>query len=89
MAHTLALLAVARGERNATWIASAALDRYLKSVGQPQIYGTQYFKDPKSGWTQNPMEETLVNDRMRLIVTSSSSWRSIAPRLKSDSCGNV
>ena len=42
LAHTLALVAVAKGDQGAAWIAAATLDRYLQSVRQPQIYGTQY-----------------------------------------------
>ena len=64
LAHTLATLAVLRGDREAAWIASATLDRYLQSVGQAQIYGTQYRRD-ESGWTQQPMDTGLVSDELR------------------------
>jgi hypothetical protein len=41
-AHTLAIVAVARGNSDAAWLAAASLDRYLQAIGQPQVYGTQY-----------------------------------------------
>jgi len=36
------LVAAAKGDQGAAWIAAATLDRYLQSVRQPQIYGTQF-----------------------------------------------
>lgn len=42
LAHVLAMAAVAKGEPRGRWIAAATLDRYLHSIGQPQIFGTQY-----------------------------------------------
>jgi len=36
LAHALAMVAVARGRRDATWIAAATLDRYLQRIGQQQ-----------------------------------------------------
>lgn len=41
-AHALAVIAAARGKPSAAWIAAATLDRYLQSIGQPQVYGTQF-----------------------------------------------
>lgn len=41
-AHHLANVALKLGYRDAAWISAATLDRYLLSVGQSQIYGTQY-----------------------------------------------
>jgi hypothetical protein len=75
LAHTLAMVAVAKGRSDALWIASATLDRYLQNIGQPQIYGTQY----KSSWdfvagapdmskavtTQAPYDRSLVPDALR------------------------
>lgn len=63
-AHALALIAAARGKSAATWIAAATLDRYLQSIGQPQIYGTQ-FQNKDGKWTQAPYQEDLLSDAMR------------------------
>jgi hypothetical protein len=35
------MVAMKLGHEEAPWIAAASLDRYLVSIGQPQIYGTQ------------------------------------------------
>ena len=40
MAHTLAMVAVARGDADARWIGAATLDRYLQAIGRPQVYRT-------------------------------------------------
>lgn len=63
-AHALALIAAARGKPAATWIAAATLDRYLQSIGQPQIYGTQ-FQNKGGTWTQAPYQQNLLSDAMR------------------------
>jgi hypothetical protein len=65
LAHTLAMIAATKREPNAVWIASATLDRYLQSIGQPQIFGTQ-FKHPKDGAvTQDPFDRSLISDALR------------------------
>ncbi len=65
LAHTLAILAAARGRPDATWIAAATLDRYLQSIGQKQIYGTQFRSRPGQPTTQEPYDRTLVSDALR------------------------
>ena len=64
-AHTLAMIAVARGNAGGLWIATATLDRYLKAVKQPQIYGTQFNKSKDTPWTQEPYDRTLIPDELR------------------------
>lgn len=66
LAHSLAIIAVARGRSDATWIAAATLDRYLNSVGQKQIYGTQYSIPPDQPATQEPYDRLLLSDTLRL-----------------------
>ena len=41
-AHILAVQALIHGTGADKWIAAATLDRYLQSVNQPQVFGTQY-----------------------------------------------
>jgi hypothetical protein len=65
LAHTLAMIAVARGNPGALWIATATLDRYLNSIGRPQIYGTQFHNSKDAGWTQEPYNRTLISDELR------------------------
>lgn len=64
-AHALAVIATARGRRDAAWIAAATFDRYLQSIGQPQAYGTQYHWQDKQPATQEPYDRTLLSDAMR------------------------
>jgi hypothetical protein len=65
LAHTLAMVAVARGNAGALWIASATLDRYLHVVGKPQVYGTQFTFEPNHSLTQEPFNRELVSDALR------------------------
>ena len=67
LAHALATIAIARGRPDATWIAAATLDRYLQSIGQPQVYGTQYTID-KGKASQEPYDRTLMPDALRLAT---------------------
>jgi hypothetical protein len=64
LAHTLAMIAVARGQSSAIWIATASFDRYLNAIQQPQVFGTQYYNKP-GGWTQQPYNRTLISDQLR------------------------
>jgi hypothetical protein len=65
LAHTLASVAVAKGDAEALWIAAATLDRYLQSVGKPQIYGTQFKPLPHKNFTQEPYKRELISDALR------------------------
>jgi len=65
LAHTLAMVAVGKGRQNALWIASATLDRYLSSVKQPQIYGTQFHSGLDQPMTQEPYDRDLISDSLR------------------------
>jgi hypothetical protein len=65
LAHTLAVIAAARGRKDATWIAAATLDRYLQRIGQKQIYGTQFVTPNGGHTTQDPYDRSLVSDALR------------------------
>jgi hypothetical protein len=65
LAHTLAMVAVKKGEGSAIWIAAATLDRYLQSIKQPQIFGTQFLTPANGPVTQEPYDRTLVSDALR------------------------
>ena len=64
-AHALALIATARGKPSATWIAAATLDRYLQSIGQPQIYGTQFTMKAGKMSQAQPFHSNLLSDAIR------------------------
>jgi hypothetical protein len=61
-AHTLALVALAKGDRSAAWIAAASLDRYLRAIDKPQIYGTNF---DTGTLNQEPFDASLVSDALR------------------------
>jgi hypothetical protein len=66
LAHSLAVVAVSKGDDTALWTSTAALDRYLQSIGRPQIYGTQFKPERKNGVTQEPYNRDLISDALRL-----------------------
>jgi hypothetical protein len=64
-AHLLAMVATARGNTDAVWIASATLDRYLHAIGKPQVLGTQYSIPKGAPATQEPYDRALLSDPLR------------------------
>ena len=65
LAHELSIVAVALGDSEAAWLVSRTYDRMLFNMGHRQRFGTQYRGDKVL-----PMDETAVNDRMRLALKS-------------------
>ena len=65
MAHALAMVAVSKGQSGAVWISTATLDRYLQSIHQPQIFGTQFNTPGKEPTTQEPYNRSLISDALR------------------------
>ena len=65
-AHELAMKSAEIDPSNmrAKWLAAAAQDRYLRSIGKPQIYGTQ-FKLIDGVWKLEPIDESAVTDEDR------------------------
>lgn len=59
-AHVLAVEGLIRGGSTDKWIAAATLDRYLQSVNQPQVFGTQYTGDKAAGNTPKPQVDPHV-----------------------------
>lgn len=47
------------------WLYAAATDRYLLSIGKPQIYGTQYYKEEGSPWVQENYDSLKISDEER------------------------
>jgi len=58
-AHSLAVTAVSKGLHEAMWLSAATLDRYLWSIRQPQIFGTQF------GGDQEPYDRKMISDDIR------------------------
>jgi hypothetical protein len=66
LAHSLALVALAKGDAAALPIATATLDRYLQKTGRPQIYGTQLNKQFGAPWTEEPYDRAAIPDALRV-----------------------
>ncbi|UWZ84313.1 hypothetical protein [Occallatibacter riparius] len=64
LAHVLAVTAASKGFFHAKWMAAATMDRYLLSIGQPQIFGTQSRME-NGKWTMEPYARTAISDALR------------------------
>lgn len=84
LAHEMAMkaLAIDSTYMRARWIAAASKDRYLQSIGQPQIYGTQ-LRTVEGRWSLEPIDTTAVTDaeRARWGVRSLARQRAWAAEL--------
>jgi len=64
LAHVLAVTAVGKGDGSSKWLAAATLDRYLQSLNQPQVFGTQ-FRKADGVWTMDPYDRAAFSDAIR------------------------
>lgn len=85
LAHILAVDAIEKGRAAARWIAAATLDRYLQSVKEPQVFGTQYLLSGSAA-TQEPYDTTLLSDALRqeFCVTSYAGQQQNLSAMKQD-----
>lgn len=65
LAHVLAMAAQNSGRPGSAWISTASLDRYLHSIGQPQLFGTQYRNQPDGALAQGDYDRALVPETLR------------------------
>jgi len=63
-AHVLATTALGKGFAPAKWLSAATLDRYLRSIEQPQIFGTQFGRGPADD-DMSPYDKDMLSDRIR------------------------
>jgi hypothetical protein len=65
LAHELCVVAIAKGEERAKWLAAASEDRFLGSIGRSQRFGTQYNSSgPNAPYRLAPVEDG-VTDALR------------------------
>jgi len=64
-AHVLAVTAVSKGFNSGIWLCAATLDRYLQSIKQPQVFGTQFGSVGDGPTTQDPYDKEMLSDRLR------------------------
>lgn len=61
--HVLAVLAASKGTSAAMFLSAAALDRYLRSIGRPQVFGTQLTR--QDGKATNEPFDRSMSDGLR------------------------
>ncbi len=66
LAHLLSSTAVGMGG-SGKWMMAATMDRYLQSVKQPQIFGTQFITKDGHSWTMEPYNRTTLTDAERAL----------------------
>lgn len=66
LAHIFATEAVVLGYTKAKWISAATLDRYLQSVGQKQVFGTQY-SDEKFAYYRQHRNSPDLAEKLKSI----------------------
>ena len=59
-------IAIEKDSTISKWLYAAATDRYLLSIGKPQIYGTQYGKIGDKPWKLDPIDTTKISDAERI-----------------------
>ena len=65
LAHEFCVVALAKGERSARWLAAATEDRYLMNLKLPQRFGTQYFSSGPNQPTRLHEVVPGVSDALR------------------------
>lgn len=66
LAHLLSSTSVSMGG-NGKWMMAATLDRYLQSIKQPQIFGTQFITPDGHTWTMEPYNRLTLTDSERAL----------------------
>ena len=66
LAHLLSSTSVAMGG-SGKWLMAATMDRYLQSIKQPQIFGTQFHTTDGKQWTMEPYNRTTLTDAERAL----------------------
>jgi len=67
LAHELAMISIALGNRDAPWLAAASYDRLLVSLGRGQRFGTQYGAKNGEPIRMQPVDAG-VTDAMRAAM---------------------
>jgi hypothetical protein len=67
LAHVLAVTAVSKGFYAARWLSAATLDRYLHSIKQPQVFGTQFGSLYDSSDDQGSYDKEMLSDSLRAL----------------------
>lgn len=69
-AHRLSTMAALGGHRGSRWLLAASLDRFLMSIGLPQVYGTQFERNEEENRYQLRLpidDSTVLHFEKRLL----------------------
>ena len=68
LAHILATAAAFQGHEPAIKLSASTLDRFLRSIGRPQVLGTQLGKLPgEDQWSPEPFDREVLPDFVRQL----------------------
>ena len=68
LAHILATAAAFQGHESAIKLSASTLDRYLGTVGQPQVFGMQLHKMPwEDDFSPEPFDREMLPDFVRQL----------------------
>ncbi len=85
LANELAALALDLGNPNAPWLYASTMDRYLRSLGKPQRFGTQYVARGRCNYVLAPVERaTTDEERLRYGVPMLADARAMAVELSNE-----
>ena len=65
LAHEMCVAALAEGEKGGRWLVAATEDRFLRSIGRMQRFGTQYEPAEKAGSFRLAPTDPQVTDDLR------------------------
>src|SRR5262249_23106860 len=85
------IVAIAKGEENAKWLAAATEDRFLMNIGRPQRFATQYRSDGPNAEFKLYTVGPGVTDELRRalnVPTLARLRRGRPPSIKSQSLRN-
>ena len=68
LAHEMCIAAVAKGEDGARWLAAASEDRFLRKIGRPQRFGTQWEPGDTPGTFTLAPTDAGVTDQLRAAL---------------------
>ncbi len=83
-AHVLAVEALTRSSSADKWLAAATLDRYLQSINQPQIFGTQFTGVKSAENTPKPLVDPRVLNIQRTLLPYDS--KLLSDSIREDFC---
>ena len=68
LAHEMCIAAVIKGEDKARWLAAASEDRFLRKIGRPQHFGTQWEPGDTPGTFKLAPTDPAVSDALRAAL---------------------